>query len=57
MGQYENAQCTKPPFTHFPTDTEFELRRKRIGSVIPKEADLHGAAQALIRYNKANKRA
>ena len=31
------------------SDTEFELRRKRLGSVMPKEEDLHGAAQALIR--------
>jgi len=34
---------------YIPSDTEFELRRKRLGSVIPKEDDLHGAAQALIR--------
>jgi hypothetical protein len=30
-------------------DTEFALKKKRLGSVMPKEEDLHGAARALIR--------
>ena len=30
-------------------DVEFMLKKKRLGTVIPREEDLHGAAQALIR--------
>jgi len=30
-------------------ETEFALRKKKLGSVMPKEEDLHGAARALIR--------
>ena len=33
-------------------DTEFALRKKRLGSVMPKEEDLHGAARALIRLQE-----
>jgi len=31
------------------SDVEFMLKKKRLGGVIPREEDLHGAAQALIR--------
>jgi hypothetical protein len=34
------------------TDTDFALRKKRLGSVMPKEEDLHGAARALIRLQE-----
>ena len=30
-------------------EIEFALKKRRLGSVIPREEDLHGAAQALIR--------
>ena len=33
-------------------DTEFALRKKKLGSVMPKEEDLHGAARALIRLQE-----
>lgn len=31
------------------SEVEFMLKKKRLGNVIPREEDLHGAAQALIR--------
>ncbi len=34
------------------SDTEFALRKKRLGSVMPKEEDLHGSARALIRLQE-----
>ena len=33
---------------HF-SETESHLRRKRMSSIVPKEEDLHGSAQALLR--------
>lgn len=30
-------------------EVEFMLKKKRLGSVIPRDEDLHGAAQSLIR--------
>ena len=30
-------------------EVEFMLKKKKLGTVIPREEDLHGAAQALIR--------
>ena len=33
----------------FVTDTSITIQKLRLGNVVPKEADLHGAAQALIR--------
>ena len=35
--------------THDWEEVEFMLKKKRLGTVIPREEDLHGAAQALIR--------
>ena len=35
--------------THDWDEVEFMLKKKKLGSVIPREEDLHGAAQALIR--------
>ena len=32
-----------------PLDSELAVQRLRLGSVVPKEEDLHGSAQALIR--------
>ena len=43
------SQPSKNQSFSFLSETEFALRRKRLGSVIPKEDDLHGSAQALIR--------
>ena len=34
------------------TDTEATIRRKKLGSVYPKEEDLHGSAQSLIRLQE-----
>ncbi len=31
------------------SESELAVHRLRLGSVVPKEQDLHGAAQALIR--------
>ena len=30
-------------------EVEFKLKKKKLGSVIPRDEDLHGAAQSLIR--------
>ena len=32
-----------------PLETNSAIQKLRLGSVVPKETDLHGAAQALIR--------
>ena len=31
------------------SETEFELKKRRLGNVLPRDEDLHGSAQALIR--------
>ncbi len=41
--------CVDVPLTVMFSESELAVHRLRLGSVVPKEQDLHGAAQALIR--------
>ena len=31
------------------SETEFKLKKRKLGNVLPRDEDLHGSAQALIR--------
>ena len=33
----------------FSPETEFKIKKRKLGNVLPREEDLHGSAQALIR--------
>ena len=34
------------------SEVEFMLKKKKLGTIVPRDEDLHGAAQALIRLQE-----